>query len=262
MVLLCASLAMQAVTHTVGRGETLASIAERYHVTVEQLVAANPGADRLFYVGLKLEIPEAEQAEVTSPAIDSPQNVDVDATKLSDQSGAAQTQTVQNATDRGPGFVPAMIIQYGFIPKTVKGENNYTFSANAGGNYYITDRERGLFAGVRIGYSNSQFSLYSYSRGNSVSSERSSHFITLPINIGYSFATSDKRFAIIPLVAFVPNFCVSSIMKTESNVNGHKNSNKQKFKKKTGIIAKTKSTFLQNEKYNFRDFSATLMNAI
>ena len=62
LVLLCASRAVQAVTHTVGRGETLASIAERYHVTVAQLVAANPGADRLFYVGLKLEIPEVEQA--------------------------------------------------------------------------------------------------------------------------------------------------------------------------------------------------------
>lgn len=28
------------------------------------------------------------------------------------------------------------------------------------------------------------------------------------------------------------------------------------------IIAKTKSTFLQNEKYNFRDFSETSLNAI
>lgn len=51
-------LAAFAKTHTVVRGESLYSIAQSYNITVEQLTAANPGAEKLFYVGLKLNIPE------------------------------------------------------------------------------------------------------------------------------------------------------------------------------------------------------------
>lgn len=36
----------------------------------------------------------------------------------------------------------------------------------------------------------------------------------------------------------------------------------ERISEEFGIIAKTKSTFLQNEKYIFRDFSETSLNAI
>lgn len=52
-----------ALIHTVARGESLESIAHKYSITVEQLVNANPGAQNLFYVGLKLNIPEAVTVE-------------------------------------------------------------------------------------------------------------------------------------------------------------------------------------------------------
>lgn len=45
--------------HTVQRGENLQSIADKYNVSVDQLVKANPGCDNLFYVGLILNIPES-----------------------------------------------------------------------------------------------------------------------------------------------------------------------------------------------------------
>lgn len=54
-----------AQTHTVERGENLQSIAAKYNVTVAQLVDANPGADKLFYVGLKLNIPEITETNTT-----------------------------------------------------------------------------------------------------------------------------------------------------------------------------------------------------
>ena len=61
-VLLCAvcmfSMAQsQTVTHVVQRGETLESIAEYYKVSVEDINKANPNADGIVYVGMKLNIP-------------------------------------------------------------------------------------------------------------------------------------------------------------------------------------------------------------
>ena len=47
----------QTVTHVVQRGETLESIAESYKVSVEDINKANPNADGIVYVGMKLNIP-------------------------------------------------------------------------------------------------------------------------------------------------------------------------------------------------------------
>lgn len=47
----------QTVTHVVQRGETLESIAEYYKVSVEDINKANPNADGMVYVGMKLNIP-------------------------------------------------------------------------------------------------------------------------------------------------------------------------------------------------------------
>ena len=61
-VLLCAfcmlSIAQsQTITHVVQRGETLESIAEYYKVSVEDINKANPNADGIVYVGMKLVVP-------------------------------------------------------------------------------------------------------------------------------------------------------------------------------------------------------------
>lgn len=47
----------QTVTHVVQRGETIESIAEIYKVSVEDINKANPNADGIVYVGMKLVIP-------------------------------------------------------------------------------------------------------------------------------------------------------------------------------------------------------------
>lgn len=47
----------QTSTHIVQRGETLESIAEYYKVSVEDINKANPNADGIVYVGMKLNIP-------------------------------------------------------------------------------------------------------------------------------------------------------------------------------------------------------------
>lgn len=47
----------QNVTHVVQRGETIESIAEYYHVNVDDINKANPNTDGLIYVGMKLVVP-------------------------------------------------------------------------------------------------------------------------------------------------------------------------------------------------------------
>lgn len=51
----------QQVSHTIQRGETLESIAQKYHVSVDALKQANPDAVDLFYVGMKLNIPTTSE---------------------------------------------------------------------------------------------------------------------------------------------------------------------------------------------------------
>lgn len=56
----------QTVTHVVQRGETIESIAEFYKVSVEDINKANPNADGIVYVGMKLNIPtNSNQNSVT-----------------------------------------------------------------------------------------------------------------------------------------------------------------------------------------------------
>lgn len=52
-----AASAQTTVTHTVERGETVASIAKKYNVTPQDIINANPDAAELVFAGMKLEIP-------------------------------------------------------------------------------------------------------------------------------------------------------------------------------------------------------------
>lgn len=47
----------QVVTHVVQRGETIESIAKQYNVSVADINKANPNAEGVVYVGMKLAIP-------------------------------------------------------------------------------------------------------------------------------------------------------------------------------------------------------------
>lgn len=55
----------QTVTHVVQRGETLESIAESYKVSVEDINKANPNADGIVYVGMKLVLPVGATSTTT-----------------------------------------------------------------------------------------------------------------------------------------------------------------------------------------------------
>lgn len=60
------AVAQEMKTHTVGKGETIESVAKRYKVSVAQLLEANPGIENLFVPGVKVRIPEVGKASSTS----------------------------------------------------------------------------------------------------------------------------------------------------------------------------------------------------
>ena len=74
MLLPFMSIMAQQVAHTVQRGETLESIAKKYNVSVYALTQSNPDAKDLFYVGMKLVIPnsKATRKEVKTPETETP----------------------------------------------------------------------------------------------------------------------------------------------------------------------------------------------
>lgn len=57
MLLSFTGMMAQQITHTIQRGETIESIARKYNVSVDALKKANPDISEMFFVGLKLNIP-------------------------------------------------------------------------------------------------------------------------------------------------------------------------------------------------------------
>ncbi len=58
----------QTVTHVVQRGETIESIAQYYNVSVEDINKANPNADGVVYVGMKLNVPTTRATNTVTNA--------------------------------------------------------------------------------------------------------------------------------------------------------------------------------------------------
>ena len=67
-------MAQTTQTHTVQRGETIESVAQKYGITVDALKAANPNAGNLFFVGMKLNIPVSASQGVSEQTMTTQEN--------------------------------------------------------------------------------------------------------------------------------------------------------------------------------------------
>lgn len=85
---------MADTTHVVNRGETLQSIAQKYGVTTEQIIQANPQAAQFVYVGMELTIPG--QSAQTQPAIPAAQQSTQNEGKTNIATSALQNQATDN----------------------------------------------------------------------------------------------------------------------------------------------------------------------
>lgn len=234
MVLSCVCLVMSALTHTVNRGESLNSIAEQYNITVAQLLEANPGADNLFFVGMKLNIPEAAQVVQQTP----PVHPDGESTQALNQASAqapAQAEGNNNAEDEyysKPGWVPDCFIAYGFLSDGDGEYNNGHYGGRiAVGADYFFMKKSGVYAGLQIGYLGTHIGIKQKSGYHLDTMDWDFHFITVPVKVGYLFTDSKHNFGFTPYVGLGFNFCVAA--KRKESIGGESDS--EKLKKEFGF---------------------------
>ena len=187
----------QQIVHTVQRGETLESIAQKYHVTKEAIVSNNPYADDAFYVGLKLYIPESDTSEQNVITQQKPATNETNSPSLTSEAGAKMTYSTNNETSDykkntwhltfrlGPSFYNSeknggMRKEYGY---TSTYSQAWGYEVSIGAHYYFIEN---LYASAMLGYyqASSSFSLNQIGAHNSTSVV--SHNVSMPIELGAS----------------------------------------------------------------------------
>lgn len=149
----------QTTSHEVQRGETLDIIAQKYGITTEALLQANPDAADMFFTGMKLRIPAAASTTTstttttTSTTTTAPTSSTTtttttavavqptpQATTVSENTASAETMV--EAQSRKGKWETAFEIGYGFLqfPK-IEGYKTSAFGykASMGANYNISD---------------------------------------------------------------------------------------------------------------------------
>lgn len=147
--------------------------------------------------------------------------------------GLSMTCAAQSMDDDSHGTAVTMSAEYGFLPKMdgVRG-TNHAFAITAGANYYFMHPDRGVFAGARIGYSTASFNNHAYlGPGDYAFFKSETHFITLPLNVGYTFATANGKLGVSPVAGIDVNFCVAG----KNKVKGGGDEIESKIKKKVAF---------------------------
>ena len=217
LLLLCAicccalTAAAQSTVHTVQRGETLASIAKQYHLSVDELKAANPYIGKKLYVGIKLQIPEIKEApqveelaaakpakEKKSKAQAKQEKERVAAAKFMEEELTQSPAETEEETEYDKWAV-SLTATYYFAGGTNSenfgdGVRSYDSSFGLGFDllfqYYFA---KSAYIAPGIGVTHSGSSGYNSSGyGNASTHNGSSTAVRVPIMIGYDLAFSKK----------------------------------------------------------------------
>lgn len=216
--------------HVVQRGETLVSIAQKYSVSKDDIIKANPDAAQFVYVGMELTIP-AKQGDnvIVTRTVEQPSYEET-------PSSATKSEVVQSSRivseDDYEKWTGCLEISYGFL-KTEKGAKgtSLAYRFTAGANYHIM---KDFYVGARIGYNSATYN--SYVRPASQESEF--HLLCIPIETGYSFYFNDSRtLGVIPFAGLDFNIGLSGKAKTKVSGYGEQKE-KIKIGGKVGVGAR------------------------
>lgn len=135
-------LMAQQVFHTIQRGETLESIAKKYHISVNDLKQANPNTADMCYAGQKLIIP--------SPS----NNVSVDNSQIDTKNNAPVQYDIQANEEHKPISNQAQdrkmkVVEFGYAASTfddVKVSGSYGYSVT----FLPWEITENLYMGVHI----------------------------------------------------------------------------------------------------------------
>lgn len=195
--------------HVVARGETVSSIAKTYNITESTLIEANPMLKNYCYVGMKIRIPVLKENNTFSVVEDLVPQI-IDTVSNGANMEAEVTKTVSDWQSR-PFNTGLYDFRVGIIPST-----SYTSSSNfimSAGIAHFFDKS--LYLAAQLGYGSS-----SSSTGvGDAKIEADSHYLMLPIELGYSLWLYKplKGVAIAPYVGADISYLVKATMKQGSN---------------------------------------------
>ena len=227
----------QTVTHVVQRGETLESIAEYYKVSIEDINKANPNADGIVYVGMKLNIPTISKQQTVSTndkqggsTYTKENNFEHDSNNKVYQE--YKYNTAKNEDEKVGKFEFAGELGFGFI----KGADNFMYEATIGANYRLPYN---LYVGARIGYNSANYIGLTKYEGRSIEVEQKYHFIEIPLELGYSLKNASETLGLMPFIGFNTNIGLSGKNKLRTfGSSGKEESQKVKIGGKVGIGAR------------------------
>ena len=223
----------QTVTHVVQRGETIESIAQYYNVSVEDINKANPNADGVVYVGMKLNIPTSSDFSRTTPkeAPKSMAPIQKQVTENHTENYVKHNDT-QNNDEKVGKFEFAGELGFGFI----KGADNFMYEATVGANYRLPYN---IYVGARIGYNSANYIGLTKYEGRSIEVEQKYHFLEIPLELGYALKNTSETLGVIPFVGFNTNIGLSGKNKLRTlGTGGKTESQKVKIGGKVGLGAR------------------------
>ena len=223
----------QTVTHVVQRGETIESIAQYYNVSVEDINKANPNADGVVYVGMKLNIPTSSDFSKTTPK-EAPKNmapIQKQVTENHTENYVKHNDT-QNNDEKVGKFEFAGELGFGFI----KGADNFMYEATVGAHYRLPYN---IYVGARIGYNSANYIGLTKYEGRSIEVEQKYHFLEIPLELGYALKNTSETLGVIPFVGFNTNIGLSGKNKLRTlGTGGKTESQKVKIGGKVGLGAR------------------------
>lgn len=193
----------QTVTHVVQRGETIESIAEYYKVSVEDINKANPNADGIVYVGMKLNIPTSSKPQIVSNNDNQGGSTYTQENNIKHHSNNKVYQehkykAAKNEDEKVGKFEFAGELGFGFI----KGADNFMYEATVGANYRLPYN---LYIGARIGYNSANYTGLIKIEGQNINAKQNYHLLEIPIEFGYSLKNESETLGLIPFVGFNTN---------------------------------------------------------
>ena len=223
----------QTTKHIVERGETIASIAQKYSVSKEDIVRLNPDAAQFVYVGMELNI--------TITKIEDQKAITKEAAKQSGEtitnSGHTTYSDISKYEDNDENrWKFCFEIGYGFLkkPEGVSG-SSWEYKATLGATYMITPN---LYAGVKMGYNSANYIHSESYKGGYIKETINCHLLCVPLEIGYMLTLNEeKTFGFTPFAGIDTNVGLSG--KTKIKEYGMEEMNKKlKIGGKIGIGAR------------------------
>lgn len=211
MLVFCATLcwAQTEKTHTLMRGETLASVAKKYGITLEELKKANPAAEKVHYVGMSLIIPQRNSADISN--LSSPNTEEVEGGVTTTKEPATPIMNKNQAekifVGGGQGGM-CFDMNLAYILSDYYKKFNMDISAHMGYRYYPYNN---LFVEGLLGYRGLLITTPKTSgkKGNAL---LSTHCVSIPFHVGALIPVT-KKFGIVPV--FGPQLDISVASKFE-----------------------------------------------